>query len=271
MCSDQIKLLRNECKNLKTVDIDNVIKEWKMIDNMPFRTEPDDEGRRKLFELANRKGKIKDENDDKNKDETKRNEDHLCMAIFNRYRYNPEKKEKLIVAGYSQYIVDYQTPIKKKETDSGWGKIDLVGLVKRSSRKQLVFWEMKWPGGDDPLYASIELLIYAKPFDKYKDKSEDNLKSLLFEIFSARGFKEAEELKAQPLLFVAAPHDYWSKCEEKYVGFLDKIKCFKNKIEKIKFEIEYWDLGNIKERHIIIEKNMPKFVDGTPVEFCKVI
>lgn len=242
----------------KEISPDEIISKWKDL-NVPLRAVPaDNKTRHTLFLLAKRNGKITTE---KRKGENKRNEEYLCMGIFN--RYNKPEMKKMEIKGHSQKIVGYQIPIKAtgKEDNKGWGKIDLVGLVQGSPKKQLVFWEMKWPDGEDPWKATLQLLAYAKAFDKNNRRSKKNLERLLFEIFAARGFEKANPLKAQPLLFVGSTTEYWNKHRnnkelyEKLTALVKKVK------EELKFEIEYWDLGDIKKENIKNTgiREMPEF------------
>ena len=84
---------------------------------------------------------------------TNRNEEILCQALFNTY-----SKEKLILSGYTQKVVDYQTPLKEKRADKQWGKIDLVGVIIGSPMKKLCFWEVKAGDNNDTLrYALVEV------------------------------------------------------------------------------------------------------------------
>lgn len=232
-------------KDFKKIKIDQVIETWKKENNVPYRSQKDVNGKKKLFLLSKRSGVIT--TNERKSQTTKRSEEHLCLAMFNRYKY---EKNKLKIKNYGQYIVDYQTPIKMQKRNSGWGKIDLVGLVSGSTKKQFVFWEMKWKGGDNPLAATIELLAYTKAFNK-KSRSKKNLEWLLFEIMTVRGFDAIKPLKeSQPLLFIGAPEDYWEDYK-KNEELKNRINELRNKFKKdLGFEIKYWDLGNIKEKDI---------------------
>lgn len=249
-------------KDFKKIRIDEVIETWKKENNVPYRSQEDKKGKKKLFLLSGRIGEITTK---KRESKIRRSEEHLCLAMFN--HYNKYEKNKLKIKNYGQYIVDYQTPIKMLNSNSGWGKIDLVGLVSGSVRKQFVFWEMKWKGemkwksGDNPLAATIQLLAYAKAFDIGTENGEANLKWLLFEICAVRKFNEVEPLrKIQPTLFIGAPKDYWEKYKNDE-GLKNKVVELRNKIkENAGFEIKYWNLGNIKADDIVDkgEKGHPR-------------
>lgn len=230
-------------KGIRTITVDEIVEKWKTENKVPFRSSS------KKFELKNRIGSISESKKDKKGWTSRRTEEHLCMALFNRYNPKTIPKNLLKIKNYSQYIVDYQTPIKEKRSDCGWGKIDLVGFVKGSSKKQFVFWEMKWKGGDNPLYASVELLAYAKVFDicDREEKLRHNFLSLLKEICTVRDLNVTVEPKNRPLLFIAGPSEYWEFWRKKAVAkiLFEKLKKLKKHTEKLGFKIEYYDLGSI--------------------------
>ena len=63
-------------------------------------------------------------------------------------------------------ILDYQTPLKNKQTDKA-GKVDLVSY--NSNKKKIYFIELKWETATDTLLRCIlEAYTYSKIVDKKK-------------------------------------------------------------------------------------------------------
>lgn len=89
-----------------------------------------------------------------------RAEEHLAMAMFN---HRPESGGWQLPDGGSMRILDYQFPLKARRNDTGVGKVDLLGVIDRSTVAviELKHTEPDAAGwGDTPLRALLELLVY---------------------------------------------------------------------------------------------------------------
>jgi hypothetical protein len=84
-----------------------------------------------------------------------RNEEHLAMALYRAFQ-RPEAM--YLPGGRKIEILDYQVPLKAQQCDGSVGKIDLLGLV---NGKRLAVLELKWKGGDAPLFAILEAVVYS--------------------------------------------------------------------------------------------------------------
>ena len=107
-------------------------------------------------------------------------------------------------------IQTYQCPLqqqkkgRKKNSNAGWGKIDLVGYQKT---KRPVLIELKEPGSDDePLHAIMEIAAYGVAFKKAWEDTKGELKQEWKN--AVGGFKGMDKLGTLDLL-VAAPKPYW--------------------------------------------------------------
>ena len=87
-------------------------------------------------------------------DFTNRNEEHFAIAIFNAHR--PPRDGVRLPDFRKLQILDYQMPLKARQTDAGVGKVDLFGLL---STGEACIIELKAAGSrDTPLEAMIEVL-----------------------------------------------------------------------------------------------------------------
>jgi len=90
-----------------------------------------------------------------------RGEDHLAMALFNA---SQDGKVFELPDKQSIKFIDYQTPLKAKQSDKGIGNIDLFGVINGVIPAII---ELKIDGrkgrlADTPLYALIEGFMISK-------------------------------------------------------------------------------------------------------------
>ena len=128
-------------------------------------------------------------------DSTNRNEEHLAIAIFNAYR--PPSDGIRLSDSRKLQILDYQMPLKARQTDAGVGKVDLFGLL---STGEACIIELKAAGSrDTPLEAMIEVLGYAAIV-------EANLDCINQEVQALFGLSL---IQTRPIVAVAGPTEYW--------------------------------------------------------------
>lgn len=111
------------------------------------------------------------------------------------------KAEFELSDGRSLSIIDYQTPLKARQTDKGVGKIDLFGVIDKTIPTVM---ELKIHGqdgskADTPLRALLEGLAYCAII-------EANLSDIKEEVRSQHHF---ELTQPRPDLIVLAPKPYW--------------------------------------------------------------
>jgi hypothetical protein len=129
-----------------------------------------------------------------------RGEEHLALALFNASR---AKKVFNLPDGRSIDFIDYQTPLKAKQSDKGIGKVDLFGIV---DRKLPAVIELKIESAgkgqpDTPLGALLEGLAYCAII-------EGNISTIAEEAAIKFDIQMAE---VPPALVVLAPKEYWQK------------------------------------------------------------
>ncbi len=122
-----------------------------------------------------------------------RDEEHLAMALFNASRGGTAFR---LPDGRSVTFLDYQTPLKARQSDTGVGKIDLFGVI--DGRLPCVI-ELKVVGGDTPLRALLEGLAYCALL-------EANIGEVAREAIEQHGTNVSP---VRPVLIVLAPDDYW--------------------------------------------------------------
>lgn len=162
----------------------------------------------KDFSLSTRKGAASANT------ESKRNEEQFCQALFNS---STHPVEKYVIPDFEQTIVDYQTPTKHVRADTGWGKIDLMGLISGEAGTQLCFWEVKAKGNSDTIpFAIAELMVYFAQFDDQRNpQAKSNYEQLYQEVLSVRadrlGAINPNKLitESLPVLFIAAEPGYF--------------------------------------------------------------
>lgn len=149
---------------------------------------------------------------------TNRNEEHLALAIFNRYR--PPSAELQLPDGEELHILDYQLPLKARRTDSGVGKVDLFGIT---GSGQAAIIELKAAkGGDTPLRALLEGLAYTAIV-------QANVATLRQEVQQRYDLTIATDV---PSLFVMAPEEYWSAFRARLAGrdWEDRLRALAERI-----------------------------------------
>lgn len=129
-----------------------------------------------------------------------RREEHLALALFN------QPTRFSFPGGRGLNIIDYQTPLKSRQSDKGIGKIDLFGLIDTSIPAVI---ELKVKGiegrkADTPLRALLEGLAYCAIV-------EANVEDIAEEAMSMFNLHATQ---TRPDLIVMAPDDYW----EYYLG-----------------------------------------------------
>jgi|AntAceMinimDraft_9_1070365.scaffolds.fasta_scaffold13088_1 hypothetical protein len=193
--------------------------------NADFRSICQGNNKLKTFAVKGRKGEH--QGSDSNREEEK-----ICKAIYNSYSEN-----NIGLQGFGQIVVDYQTPLKNSCGDERWGKIDLVGLIKNSSNKELCFWEVKIDNQDSIKYAIVELLIYLSQFDfinsRYKKLARQNYYNYIRELYLSRNISVHNNIiifrDKLPILFIAGDEKYFRK-----QNFDNDKNNIKNLIKEIK-------------------------------------
>ena len=127
-----------------------------------------------------------------------RYEEHLALALYNECQSG---RSFTLPNGRSLAIVDYQTPLKAKQSDSGIGKVDLFGIV---SSETLSVIELKIQSAsgqlaDTPLKALLEGLAYCAIIEANGADIAAELKEKL----------DLDNLTHRPCLIVMAPEEYW--------------------------------------------------------------
>jgi len=124
-----------------------------------------------------------------------RKEEHLAIALCN--------SGDTITLGSTDTLtlLDYQVPLKARQTDSGIGKVDLVGATGSGS---IAVIELKvataTSKGDTPLRALVESLAYCAII-------EANAAEISAEVAERYGLDVAS---GRPCLVVMGPQRYWS-------------------------------------------------------------
>jgi hypothetical protein len=128
-----------------------------------------------------------------------RREEHLAVALWNATR----KGEQLIMPGGQELtFLDYQLPLKARQSDKGIGKVDLFGAINRV-HPCVIELKIDATGqglSDTPLRAFLEALAYCAIV-------EANARDIAKEAFEYSGLKLIND---RPALVVMAPEEYWS-------------------------------------------------------------
>jgi hypothetical protein len=126
---------------------------------------------------------------------TNRNEEHLAIAIFNAHR--PPTDGVRLPDSRKLQILDYQMPLKARQTDAAVGKVDLLG---RLSTGEACIIELKAAGSrDTPLKAMIEALGYAAIVEANLDCISQEVQALF----------KLPLIQTRPMVAVAGPTEYW--------------------------------------------------------------
>ena len=128
-----------------------------------------------------------------------RGEEHLALALWGALQSG---SPMVLPTGEALEIVDYQTPLKARQSDKGVGKIDLFGII---DNRRLTVIELKvlpttTGRGDSPLRAYLEGLAYCAIV-------EANVSEIASEASTKFG-KSVDE--RPPGLVVMAPQDFWA-------------------------------------------------------------
>jgi hypothetical protein len=137
---------------------------------------------------------------------TTRDEEHLAIALVNSFGApNPGLR---LPTGGNLSLLDYQVPLRARQSDAGVGDIDLLGLLPGD---RLAALELKFlspsargaSGADTPLRALLQALAYCAAL-------EANLKAVRSE--TVRNFGRGAA--AKPGVVVLANVNYWKRYRE---------------------------------------------------------
>jgi hypothetical protein len=127
-----------------------------------------------------------------------RREEHLAVALWN---HSQEDGALVMPDGRNLRLLDYQFPLKARQSDKGVGKLDLFGLI---DAKACVIELKIHPSGkgrsDTPLRAFLEALAYCAVVEANANDIAVEASKRFDQKFSA----------VQPALIVMAPEEYWS-------------------------------------------------------------
>ena len=132
-------------------------------------------------------------------DNSNRREEHLALALWGESQTGTPM---VLPTDETLEILDYQTPLKARQSDKGVGKVDLFGLIDgcRSTVIELKVCPTTGGYGDTPLRAYLEALAYCAMV-------EANASEIASEA-STRFNKSIDD--QPPGLVVMAPQDYWA-------------------------------------------------------------
>jgi len=151
-----------------------------------------------------------------------RNEEHLAIALFNASR---EKKTFKLPDSRVLEFIDYQTPLKAKQSDKGIGKVDLFGVIDNKLPAVIELKIESKSGGqaDTPLRALLEGLAYCAIIEKNLPKLSDEASN-----------KFNKEFNEELTLVVLAPDEYWKRyLQNKSAGdWFPEIKKISNTLKE---------------------------------------
>lgn len=137
-----------------------------------------------------------------------RGEEHLAIALFGKYR---KPNAMVLPDGQRLQILDYQVPLKAAGSDAAVGKVDMLGLI---DDERLAILELKFKGGDAPLGATLEALVYAAIIEANGDDIADEMQSDGY----ARPKSECPEI------IILAREDYWRDFEVYDKDWINKLE-----------------------------------------------
>jgi hypothetical protein len=137
-----------------------------------------------------------------------RAEEHLAIALYQKFR---QPDAMILPTGQRLEILDYQVPLKASGSDNKVGKVDMLGLI---DDRRLSVLELKWKGGDTPLAATLEALVYAALL-------EPNLRDIREEMTSA-GYMDLDENSLD--IIVLGRSDYWQDYDLYDENWLRKLE-----------------------------------------------
>jgi hypothetical protein len=132
-------------------------------------------------------------------EKSNRGEEHLALALWGA---SQSDDPMVLPTGATLEILDYQTPLKAQQRDTGVGKVDLFGLIDgcRSTVIELKVSPTTSGYGDTPLHAYLEALAYCAIIEANAS-----------EIASEARTRLDKSIDDQPPgLIVMAPQDYWA-------------------------------------------------------------
>ena len=127
-----------------------------------------------------------------------RREEHLAMSLWN----TAQERPLVLPNGGVLSLLDYQFPLKAKQSDKGVGKVDLFGVIDgvQPCVIELKIHSAGTGRGDTPLRAYLEALAYCAIV-------EANAGDIAKEASENFGLKVED---SRPCLVVMAPEEYWS-------------------------------------------------------------
>lgn len=155
-------------------------------------------------------------------------EEHLAIALCNDSPdLTPPQSDGL-------RLLDYQVPLKAKQSDAGVGKVDILALT-TSGHVAVLELKVKTATskGDTPLRALLESLAYCAIIEANTQDISDEIK----ESFGVRS------VTGRPTLVIAGPTSYWSSWTDTVLTGVYELA---DRIART-FEMEIWilDLGKI--------------------------
>jgi hypothetical protein len=155
-------------------------------------------------------------------------EEHLAIALCNNMAGLPLGESDELG------LLDYQVPLKARQTDMGVGKVDIVGVT-ASGRVAVAELKVTTNSskGDNPLRALLESLAYCAIVEANASDISDEIENT-FSIDTARG---------RPDLIVMGPDRYWSAWTRPILGAVFELA---NCIART-FDMQIWflNLGDI--------------------------
>ena len=130
-----------------------------------------------------------------------RSEEHMAIALWNLNKCWPS------LGGGRFRLLDYQLPLKVRQSDKGIGKVDLLGVTDKG-RFMVIELKAKQKGennrGDSPAAALMQGLRYAAIV-------EANLEVIAAEVESRLGdrFKDVTIVEESPIVQILAPKSWW--------------------------------------------------------------
>jgi hypothetical protein len=131
-------------------------------------------------------------------------------------------------------MIDYQVPLTPHQSDSGVGKVDLLG-VDHSSALVLVELKVDRKQPDTPLRAFVEVLAYSAIV-------EANQQALSSEVEAVAGVRLSS---SPPKLLVAGPSAYWSQFKPT-IQWLHPVEALCDSIaQRLGIHVVFADLGSV--------------------------
>ena len=174
-----------------------------------------------------------------------RGEEHLAMALFNKFKAPDSMR---LPDGRRLEILDYQVPLKAVQADSCVGKVDMLGLI---DGERLAVLELKVKGGDTPIAATLEALVYAAMLQANIGDIGEELES--------NGYRMLNPDRLEAI--VLGPADYWHEFNEYDEAWLDKIApCLSDIAQALSLDIQFIEL---KAGHLEMGRDgLPPKLDG---------